>query len=135
MARVLYFISLMTLIVAANVQSRGIEEQNSPQNCEWSPWVDRGCSATCGEHVKRTKIRIKLQEASNGGKRCRGATKRILPCDLPECENQIIPDDFSYPDDLGNFQKLRTPFLLRDEELKRVECIFCDLCFDKLKIV
>ena len=115
MAGVLYLISLMTLIVAANVQSRGIEEQNSPQNCKWSPWVDRGCSATCGEHVKRTKIRIKLQEASNGGKRCRGATKRILPCDLPECENQIIPDDFSYPDDLGNFQKLRTPFLLREK--------------------
>ena len=105
MARVLYFVSLLALIVAANVHSRGIEEQSSSQNCKWSAWVDRGCSATCGEHVKRTKIRIKLQEASNGGKRCRGATKRILPCDLPECENQIIPDDFSYPDDLGNFLK------------------------------
>ena len=92
-----------------------LKSKTHPQNCKWSPWVDRGCSATCGEHVKRTKIRIKLQEASNGGKRCRGATKRILPCDLPECENQIIPDDFSYPDDLGNFQKLRTPFLLREK--------------------
>ena len=103
MARVLCLISLLALIVAATVRSRGIEEQSSSQNCKWSAWVDRGCSATCGEHVMRTKIRIKLQEASNGGKRCRGATKRILPCDLPECENQIIPDGFSYPDDLGNF--------------------------------
>ena len=105
MARVPCFISLMTLILAANVHSRGIEEQEASQNCKWSPWVDRGCSATCGEHVKRTKVRIKLQEASNGGKRCRGATKRIIPCDLPECENQIIPDDFSYPEDLGNVSK------------------------------
>ena len=103
MARVLHFISLLALIVAATVHSRGIEEQSPSQNCEWSAWVDRGCSATCGEHVMRTKNRIKLQEASNGGRRCRGATKRIIPCDLPECENQIIPDDFSYPDDLGNF--------------------------------
>ena len=133
MARVSYFISLLALILAANVHCRGIEEQSSPRDCEWSDWVDRGCSATCGEHVMRTKIRIKLQEASNGGKRCRGATKLILPCDLPECENQIIPDDFSYPDDLGNFSKTNITIAIEGYE-NRLQCIISFVCFDKLKI-
>merc|ERR1712150_74370 len=28
--------------------------------------------------------------------------RRIMPCNFPECENLRIPDDFEYPDDIGN---------------------------------
>ena len=59
-----------------------------------------GCSGTCGEHVMRTKKRMKLQEAANGGERCKGATKRVMPCNLPQCDDERIPDDFVFPDDL-----------------------------------
>ena len=90
------------LLVSAVVIAENSTEKPKAQDCKWSSWVDHGCSATCGEHVKRTKKRIKLQEASQGGRNCRGATTRIMPCKLPECENVKIPDDFAYPDYLGD---------------------------------
>ena len=76
---------------------------SEPQDCKWNAWVDHGCSATCGERVIKKMTRIKLQDAANGGRRCRGATKRIVPCNLPKCENAKIFDDFEYQDNLGNF--------------------------------
>lgn len=62
-------------------------ERPIPQDCKWSSWVEHGCSATCGKEVMRTKERRKLQEASNGGRNCKGATVFITPCNLSECEN------------------------------------------------
>ena len=95
--------TLLLAFIIGQVLSDDNDVRNSqPQDCKWGAWVDHGCSATCGKHVMRTTKRIKLQEASNGGRRCRGATKRIMPCNLSQCENVIIPDDFEYPEDLGN---------------------------------
>ena len=94
-------IFLFAFIIGQALSDNNDVRNSQPQDCKWSAWVDHGCSATCGEHVMRTRKRIKLQEASNGGRRCRGATKRIMPCNLSQCENSRIPDDFEYPDDLG----------------------------------
>ena len=99
----LHFKVILMLIVGTIVFSAESVVDTKPQDCKWSAWVDYGCSATCGEHVMRTKKRIKLQEAAHGGRNCRGATRRNMPCNLPECENMIIPDDFTYPNPLGNF--------------------------------
>lgn len=94
----LYFKPILILIVSVIVFADESMATAKPQDCKWSAWVDHGCSATCGEHIMRTKKRLKLQEAKNGGKNCRGATTRRMPCNFPECENLRIPDDFTYPD-------------------------------------
>ena len=94
-------IFLFAFIIGQALSDNNDVRNPQSQDCKWSAWVDHGCSATCGEHVMRTRKRIKLQEASNGGRRCRGATKRIIPCNLSQCEDFRIPDDFEYPDDLG----------------------------------
>ena len=99
----LHLKAILILIVGTIVFAGESIVDPKPQDCKWSAWVDYGCSATCGEHVMRTKKRIKLQDAANGGRNCRGATTRNMPCNLRECDNLKIPDDFTYPDDLGNF--------------------------------
>ena len=91
---------LLFLLIGAALSDKNEDSSAVPQDCKWSAWVDHGCSGTCGEHVMRTTKRIKLQEAANGGQRCRGATKRVMPCNLPQCDDVRIPDEFEYPDDL-----------------------------------
>ena len=91
---------LLALLIGAALSDKFEDSSAMPQDCKWSDWVDHGCSGTCGEHVMRTKKRIKLQEAANRGERCRGATKRVMPCNLPRCDDVRIPDDFEYSDDL-----------------------------------
>ena len=99
------FQKVILVMTICNVLSQNSDANDlKPRDCKWSAWVDHGCSATCGEHVMRTKKRMKLQEAGNGGRNCRGATRRIMPCNFPECENLRIPDDFEYPDDIGIFK-------------------------------
>ena len=91
---------LLSLLIHAALSDKDENSSAVLQDCKWSAWVDHGCSGTCGEHVMRTKKRIKLQEAANGGERCRGATKLVMPCNLPQCDDVTIPDNFVYPDDL-----------------------------------
>ena len=107
----IFRILLLAFIIGQAFSDNTDEKNSKPQDCKWSAWVDHGCSATCGEHVMRTTKRIKLQEASNGGRRCRGATKRIMPCNLAQCENVRIPDDFEYPDNLGIVTKYKSVVL------------------------
>jgi len=89
----------LSLLIGVALCDKNEDKSSVPQDCKWSDWVDHGCSGTCGEHVMRTTKRMKLQEAANGGQRCRGATKRVMPCNLPPCDDEIIPDEFQYPDD------------------------------------
>ena len=96
-------IILLVFIVSQALTEHIKQIISEPQDCKWSAWVEHSCSATCGERVMRTMKRIKLQDAANGGRRCRGATKRIVPCNLSKCENAKMFDDFEYKDHLGNY--------------------------------
>ena len=91
----------LALLIGVALCDKNEDKSTVPQDCKWSDWVDHGCSGTCGEHVMRTKKRMKLQEAANGGQRCRGATKRVMPCNLPPCDDERVPDEFQYPDDFN----------------------------------
>ena len=82
-----YFRIISIIVLIAVVFADPSTLRPVPQDCKWSSWTEQGCSATCGADAMRRNERSKIQEASNGGLRCRGATIRILPCNLPECEN------------------------------------------------
>ena len=104
---------LLALLIGVALSDRNQDRSAVPKDCKWSAWVDHGCSGTCGEHVMRTKKRIKLQEAANGGERCRGATKKVMPCNLPQCDDARMPRDFKYPDDLEIGSQIYTFLPLR----------------------
>lgn len=82
-----YFRIISILIVIKVVFSDSSIQTPMAIDCKWSSWVEQGCSATCGKDAMRTKSRRKLQEASHGGRNCRGATIFVTPCNLPRCKN------------------------------------------------
>ena len=51
--------------------------------CEWSEWVGRACSATCGTGT-RTKTRSKLVEEKDGGT-CSDEPTKNEPCQDKDC--------------------------------------------------
>ena len=61
-------------------------------DCEWGEWTVGGCQATCGVEHTYVKTRKKKVEASNRGRECTGADKKVLPCNLEKCAGKISPN-------------------------------------------
>ena len=54
-------------------------------DCEFGPWSEGPCSATCGTSTTKIMSREIIQIAQNGGKICKGDTTEIKTCGLPPC--------------------------------------------------
>ena len=84
-----YFNLMLALISTIDIDISA--ETSLPQDCVWRSWVEHGCVAPCGKNSVRTKSRTKTKEASHGGKRCRGASTMITPCELTLCTGFELP--------------------------------------------
>ena len=62
-----------------------------PCACVWGEWEDWGeCSVTCGGGEK-TRLRIVVKEAMNGGPECEGSTSHTTSCGSDPCGKKFIP--------------------------------------------
>ena len=53
-------------------------------DCEWGPWIESKCNATCGE-ASKTKTRKIKQKAAYGGQPCSGDSVVTKKCNLKPC--------------------------------------------------
>ena len=57
-------------------------------DCEWSEWQEGHCSTSCGRGTRLSR-RVKIKEASRGGRQCFGpSTKTEI------CNNMMCPGNF-----------------------------------------
>ena len=54
-------------------------------DCEFGPWSEGPCNATCGTSATKIMSRKIIQKAENGGKTCKGDTTESKNCELAPC--------------------------------------------------
>ena len=55
------------------------------EDCEWGPWSDPGCIATCGASAFKTLTRQIEKIAVYGGMQCTGESTKVVNCGLKPC--------------------------------------------------
>ena len=59
-------------------------------DCQWGPWSETNCNATCG-NAHKNKTRQVLQKAAYGGKPCTGKSFVMEECKLKPCPGKHLP--------------------------------------------
>ena len=58
-------------------------------DCQWGPWSEENCNATCGNAYKN-KTRQIIKKAAYGGTQCTGKSVLTEACKLKPCPGSYL---------------------------------------------